>query len=114
MTKILMTALVTLSSCFALAGEVRPATAQQTGINESVTIQNLGTNWGYTFQMHGFYFGTGVMNLVPVTREAAQVLQSLNKESRYNCIIENSTFIAEKNQTQTIGGTYFVLDINCD
>jgi hypothetical protein len=52
--------------------------------------------------------------VVPVTREAAKVLQNLDKKSRYNCVIQNSTFVAEKRDTQTIAGTYFVLDINCD
>jgi hypothetical protein len=113
MTKILTALAVTLSNCLAIAGPVQPVSPQVKGINEPVTIKGLGTNWGYTQPMNGFYTGTARFNLVPVTREAAKVLQSL-KEPSYNCVIQNSTFIPQMQGSEIVGGTYYVLDINCD
>ena len=98
----------------ALAGEILPAAGKVKGINESVTIQNFGSNWGYTYEMTGFYMGTARVDVVPVTREAAAVLQSLNKKSRYNCVIEYSTYVSEDKGRESVGGIYYVLDINCD
>ena len=114
MTKIFATLTITLTTCLAMAAEVIPPTPQQRGVNEKVTIQSLRTNWGFTKQMTGFYQGTARYDIVPVTREAALVLKSLNRQSQYNCVIENSTFVPQSRDQEIVGGTYFVLDINCN
>jgi hypothetical protein len=113
MTKLLMAFLVTVTSCLAMAGEVRPAAPAQKGINEQVTIKYMRTNWAYTYRLGGFYVGEARVDVVPVTREAAKVLQDLNKTSTYNCVIENSTFVPQYQESEVVGGTYFVLDMNC-
>ncbi len=114
MNKFLVAILVTVSTSLTFAGEVLPQSANQKGINESVTIQNNGSNWGYTYELTGFYMGKGQVNIVPVTRESAKVLNSLKKDSRYKCILKNSTFIPSMTESEVTGGTYFVIDIDCN
>lgn len=114
MKTLLLTIFVTLTSTLALAGQVETAPRKEKGINEAVTIQKLGTTWGFETEANGFYVGgKSVFKLVPVTREAAQVLQSLDKKAQYNCIVQNSTYVYEKNEGLG-GGTYYVIDINCN
>lgn len=105
---------IALSSSFALADEVDPSSGRQTGIGETVTIESLGSHWGFTFDPGGPFVEKGTMNMVPVTREAATLLQSLDKQSSHTCLILNSTFVPEKRERFIIGGTYFVLEISCD
>lgn len=116
MKKFLFTILVTLTSTITLAGQVDTKTRKQVGINEPVTIQSLGSNWGYTKDTTGFNVGgKSAFNMVPVTREAAQVLQSLDKSAQYNCIVLNSTFVKDKGHGEDLGGgTYYIIDINCN
>src|SRR4051812_12416267 len=79
----------------ALAAEIKPSTPQEKGVNEKVAIQFLGDTWGYSYEMNGFYMGTAQVKLVPVTREAAQVLRGLNKKARYNCLLQDSTLVEQ-------------------
>lgn len=109
----ILSALVTST---AFAGPVQPAGAKAAGINEAVTISLISSPniWGSTFEMTGFYSGTGVNKLIPVTREAAAVLQKLDPKLSYNCVILNSTKDSKYQNGQDLGSVYYVLDINCD
>ena len=94
------------------------------GKNDVVTIRHLSQvegeayedkrpTWGYTYQLTGFLVGTGIVMMVPVTREASQVLGALNKESVYECIIEEATFVPTIERNFVIGGTYYIIDLQC-
>jgi len=108
--KAVLFALFAITAGTAHAGKVTN-TPTIKGINEAVTISAVSSStWGYTYPASGDYSGTAVNTLVPVTREAAAVLQALDKSSKYNCVIENSTFV----KTGNITATYFVLDMNCN
>lgn len=112
MKTLLLALMIALPTCFAQAGRVASEGSGERGLNEPVMIQYLKSNWGYTYQLQGFYVGTATVTMVPVSREAALALRSLDKKSKYNCILQNSTYVP--NDERMGGGTYFVLDINCN
>lgn len=74
------------------------------GVNEQVTIKYLNGAWGYTYEATGFIAGTVNIRFVPVTREAAQSIRALNKNSQYTCMLEDATFLSD---------VFFVRDISC-
>lgn len=104
MKKALLIVLSALVANTASAGEILNQ-AREAGVNETLTIRYLGKTWGYTYEMTGFSMGTATVHLVPVTRESAAVLRTLNKKSQYSCLIQDST---------VVGDTYYVRDLNCD
>lgn len=118
MIRAFLFSMLSLFSIVSLAGPVEAEAQKKVkGIDEKVTIESFGSSWGYTFKMYGFYEGTASVDIIPVTPKAAGVLQALDKQKKYNCVILNSTYV-EKNKAkvnyQDMGGQFFVLDINCD
>lgn len=101
-----------------------PATPPPPGINEAVTISYKNGVW---LSYPGSAVNTGMFvqpprpfkRLIPVSHEAFAALANLKKDSAYNCIIGQSTYVGEPISYGTIymndhlAGTFYVLSINC-
>ncbi len=78
------------------------------GINQKIEIQSFGRYWGQKLAEAPF---PPHRPLVPVTREAADVLQNLDLKRKYICTLQNSTLVDRGEYDE---GSYYVLDIQCE
>ena len=80
-----------------------------TGINQRVEIYSsgIGLHWIVKKQITD----SDGAQLIPVTREAAAVLQNLDRTMSHSCVVINSTRVKEINSIEP--ERYYLLDIVC-
>lgn len=83
-------------------------TNKSLGINQKMEIESFGRHWGQKLAETPYRIHRP---LVPVTREAADVLQNLDIKKKYMCTLINSTLVDRGEMDE---GVFYVLDIKCD
>ncbi len=99
----------------ASAGPTQGLSSLPVGENVQVKIRYLPSGiWGEVFELkNGFSSGSGLIRVLPVTREAYEIVRGLDKKLTYECAILKSTLEESRSNGQFLGATYYVIDIDC-